>query len=79
VLHLSGELIQLLSIQLTSLRPLVVPLAGYLENLWVETGPTDPTRSTILEVCVVITVIIVIYNHEFFVECDPSSLEYTFP
>jgi hypothetical protein len=50
VLEVVGELISLLSVQMTALKPLVVPLAGYLENLWSETSGADPSRCAILEV-----------------------------
>jgi hypothetical protein len=50
VLEVAGELISLLSVQMTALKPLVQPLAGYLESLWSETAPSDPARNAILEV-----------------------------
>jgi hypothetical protein len=50
VLEVAGELIRLLSVQMTALKPLVAPLAGYLENLWSEALPADPSRGAILEV-----------------------------
>lgn len=50
VLQVAGELIRLLSVQMSALKPLVVPLAEYLENLWSETVEADPSRCTILEV-----------------------------
>lgn len=55
VLQVAGELIRLLSVQMSALKPLVVPLAEYLENLWSETREADPSRCTILEVSNVVT------------------------
>eukprot|EP00428_Durinskia_dybowskii_P066940 CAMPEP_0170363018 /NCGR_PEP_ID=MMETSP0117_2-20130122/4638_1 /TAXON_ID=400756 /ORGANISM="Durinskia baltica, Strain CSIRO CS-38" /LENGTH=1545 /DNA_ID=CAMNT_0010617467 /DNA_START=31 /DNA_END=4668 /DNA_ORIENTATION=- len=50
VLEVAGEFISLLSVQLTALKPLVEPLAGYLENLWSETVHSDPSRHAIFDV-----------------------------
>lgn len=57
VLELAGELIRLLSVQMSALKPLITPLAEYLQNLWRETGEADPSRCTILEVSAVPSVV----------------------
>ena len=61
MLEVAGEFISLLSVQLTALKPLVEPLAGYLENLWSETVHSDPSRHAIFDVSGHIVLLVINY------------------